>query len=156
MPTFPYSYTGPGGSSAGSSVGRSAIVVQATNPRYSTRNCAPVARASAPADVFVILNGSTTDPVDLTGKSLRFVVYEITDAGDECDPFDDQLTAAFKYETGGDGITLGGEDSNEVTVQHDATKTATAGDYRYFLWNVTDQIVLSTGKLPIVPALFNT
>lgn len=120
-----------------------------SNPTTVTRDRAPIAQHSAPTDQWTISD------LNLTGKTLRYVVYEITDANDEDSQLDDEVEGLWKYETG-DGITFGlsGDDSI-VTVQHDAENNGTAGDYRYVLWNVTDALALAWGKLPIKPAAFD-
>jgi hypothetical protein len=131
------------------------IVASTTNPRYATRDLPPIAQGSEPTDAWTIVDG-TGAPVDLTGKTLRLVAYTVADADAITDPFAAPVAAAFKYETGGDGITLGGTGHNVVSVTHDQTKTATAGTYRYWLLNPTDRLPLARGKLPIQPALWDT
>jgi hypothetical protein len=127
------------------------MMASVTNPRQASRDLAPMLAGSAPADLWTITDG-TGAAVNLSGKSLRFVVYEIDDDGDDEDRFDDTLEAAWKYETGGAGITIGGGSSNQVTVQHTAANNV-AGDWRYILWNTTDNLVLAHGKMPVLPAV---
>jgi hypothetical protein len=125
------------------------ILATVTNPRYSTRDLPPIAQGSAPAEAFTIVDGSGA-AVDLSGKTLRFVVCSV-DEKDHDNPFDDVLTGLYSYETGS-GITLSGAGNNVVTVQHSAANTVTPGRYRYFLWNVDDELELVKGKMPIEPA----
>lgn len=126
--------------------------VNTSNPRYSTRDLPPIAQGSEPTEVWTITN-SEGAAVDLSGKTIRVVVCAV-DKGEldaNSQPFDDTLTGSFKYETG-DGITIRGDDNNQVWLDHDASKTATPGVYRYFLWNVTDKLLLAKGRMPIEPA----
>jgi hypothetical protein len=119
-----------------------------------TRDLADIPQRSAPTEVWIIADG-TGAPVDLSAKSLRVVVWKVTDAGDEEDPTDDTIIPAWKYESGGGGLTVGGTDNNQVTLQHDSAKNATPGRYGYALWNVTNKIVLAKGCLRIDPAAFD-
>lgn len=138
------------------------IQASATNPRYSTRDLAPIAQFSEPTEVFNITDG-TGAAIDLSAKDLRLVVY--TRAGEETnyqtgddptfDPYAAELAASYQYDTSSDGgITVGGADNNQVTVQWAEDDTESAGRKRYFLWNVTDNIVLAKGKRPVEPAVF--
>lgn len=132
------------------------ILAAANNPRYATRDLAPIATASAPTEIWTLVDGNGI-AINLSAKTLRVVVGLVDDQGtdDADDPFDDTIAGSFKYETGGSGITVGGAGNNLVTLVHSSAKTATAGDFRYWLWNVTDKIVLATGAMPIVPSLFD-
>lgn len=125
-----------------------------SNPGHAVRDLAPTLQHSAPAHQWTVTDGSG-DPVDLFGVTLRLTVWAVTDTGDTADRFDDVLEGAWQYETGGEGITISGEDRNVVTVQHDHENNAVAGDYRYCLWNVDDRIPLARGKMPIIPAVFS-
>lgn len=131
------------------------FVATTSNPRYTTADRAPIAQHSAPADVFTIKDGQGNS-LNLTGKSLRYVVSSVDDEGDADDRTDDELTAGWKYETGGSGITLSGSGSNVVTVQHAASNNATCGEFRYHLWNVSDALLLAKGEFLVEPATFNT
>lgn len=142
---------GGGGGGGGGGVVYQAVI---TNPRYQTRDLPPIAQYSEPTEVWAVTDSQGT-PVNLTGKTIRFAAYLTADVGTKQDfVFDNTLSPAFKYETGGNGITVGGAGSNEVILVHDAANTAAPGDYRYFLWNVTDKLVLAKGKCPIEPAVF--
>jgi hypothetical protein len=125
-----------------------------SNPVIVGRDRAPLLQHSAPADEWTITDAAGA-AVNLTGKTVRYVVYSIEDENDEEDVFDDDLEGEWKYETGGSGVTISGASSNVVTVQHTAANNAEAGDYRYILWNVTDAIALVRGRLPIKPAVFD-
>lgn len=122
-----------------------------TNPRYQTRDVPPIAQGSAPTDVWVVVTANG-EPVNLSGKTVRLVAFEVDDP-DEDVKYDETLVPAFEYQTGGDGIVIAGDENNEVRLTHDVLKTATAGNFRYFLWNITDSLVLAKGKLPIEPAV---
>ena len=122
-----------------------------TRRNYQVRDLAPIAQGSAPAIVFTVLDADDV-AINLTGKTVRMVVCTVDEDSDTEATHDDTLTAVFAYETGGSGVTIGGAGNNVVTVQHSAVNTATAGEFRYFLWNITDSIVLVKGKLTIEPA----
>lgn len=149
---------GAGSGSEGGIVFVTPIMASATNPRYSTRNLAPIAQGSSPIDIVSITDGAGT-PIMLAGRSLRLVAYLVTDDNGTDSRFDDTLAPAFTYETAAGGLTIGGSNGNEVSIHHDPSKTATAGEYRYFLWDVTDEvdgkggIVLMKGRYPIEPAV---
>lgn len=65
------------------------------------------------------------DPIDLSGKNLKLVMTCNRDTA-----------IAFKLVSGvGGQLTVGGTDSNQVTVDGDSTYTQTAGD---FTWNLRD------------------
>lgn len=117
---------------------------------FRTRDLAQIGAGTAPPEVFNVVDASG-DPVDVSAKDLRFVVANVSDLTPDDDPFDDVVTGSWSYETGGSGITVGGTGNNVVTVQHDASKTVTPGEYRYFLIDVTDSLLLATGRLPIIP-----
>jgi hypothetical protein len=150
-----------GGTGGSASVTITPLLAAVTNPRHSTRNLATIAAGTAPTDVITVTDG-TGAAVDLSGKSLRLVAYIRSDEADEYDPendadkWDATLAAVFKYETGsGGGLSVGGADNNQVTIEHDAANTALAGRYRYWLLNVTDNIAISKGRMPIEPAVLD-
>ncbi len=145
---------GSGAWGGGASVTLTPILVQANNPRFSTKDVPPIPAGSEPSDAFVVVDANNA-PIDLSAKTVRLVAY-VDNAGDPDNPFDDTVSAVFKYETGGNGITIGGTGNNVVTVKHSAANAGTVRDLRYMLWNVTDKLVLATGKLPIIPAVMNT
>lgn len=124
--------------------------------RQATKDLAPIYRGSGPTDVWTILD-SAGDPVDLSAQTIRFVVGEVTDENDPDDLFDDTVEGLYQYETGADdNITIGGDDDNEVSVRHLPANTATAGLFRYWLWDVTtegQEVVLASGKLPVRPSV---
>jgi hypothetical protein len=131
------------------------VQANSSNPRYSTRAMANIGQGSAPSDLWEF-DDANDEPIDLSGKTVRLVFAQVSDEGDdEISVVDDTLEGSFKYETGGSGLTIGGADDNQVTLQHDATKTATAGDYRFFWWNVTDKILLAKGSVSIEPTAFD-
>jgi hypothetical protein len=134
------------------------IMASTTNPRYSTRDLPPIAQGSSPVDVVSVTSGSGA-PVGLTGRTLRLVAYLVADDKGTDTRYDDTLAPAFMYETADGGLTIGGPSGNEVSIHHDPDKTAKPGEYRYFLWDITDLvagkggIVLMKGKYPIEPAV---
>lgn len=127
------------------------FTIAANNPRFATRDLPKILQGSAPAEIFACVDDTGTS-IDLTGKTVRFVVFSRTNGANT--PYDDTVSEGWQYQTGGSGITVGtGTNSNQVTIQHAATNNATAGAFEYELWNVTDKLPLSTGKMPIVPGL---
>lgn len=140
----------------GSTLTITPIVANTANPRYSTRNLAPIAQGSAPTDVLTIVDG-TGAALDLRSHDLRLVVCSV-DEEDAEDPYDDVLEGLHSYETAGAGLSVGSTDGtkNQVTIQHDAANTAEAGSFRYFLWDLTDgdhPVVLCKGRLLVEPAV---
>lgn len=144
------------GDSAWGSVTVTPLVATTTNPRYSTRDLPNIAQGSQPTEVWTIVDGAGA-AVNLSGKTVRCVAFLRADGtdDDEAYVFDDVLTGSFEYETGGNGITVGGAGNNVVTLVHSSSKTATAGDYEYMLWNATDKLLLAKGAMPIEPSVFD-
>jgi hypothetical protein len=131
----------------------SPFVASVTNPRYATRDLPPIPSGSSPTDQWAVVDG-TGAAVDLSGKTIRFVALSVVDAGVEDDRTDDQLVGVYQYQTGtDDNIEVAGAGHNVVRVTHDAARTATPGEFRYELWNVTDNLVLAAGRLPVRPAV---
>lgn len=85
--------------------------------------------------VFIITDGDDL-PVDVSAKTLRFLV------------FDNNGTVLFTRETG-DGITVGGVDKNQVTVNIRAVDTATDGRFKHGLRDTADNTPLAAGKFLI-------
>lgn len=129
---------------------RAIIPTTVGNPFIATKDLAAIPAASAHPIQWTVLNNGAA--VDLTGKTVRCVFALVTDAGAVDDRTDDTLAAAFQYQTGGDGIVISGTSSNIVTLTHSVTKTAEPGAYRYWLWNITDNVVLARGRAPIEAA----
>jgi hypothetical protein len=128
--------------------------------RQATRDLAPIPQASGPTDVWSILDRDGA-AVDLTGRTIRFVVGKVTDAGDVDDPTDDVLAGAYQYQSGDDANVSvgGGTDNNQVTVRHLPARTATAGAFLYWLWDVTtsgQEVVLARGSFIVRPAVKST
>lgn len=97
--------------------------------------------SSAPAVVVSVVDGEGA-AVDCSAKTLRLNVG---------------LTATspplFTLTSGGGGLTVGGDDDNEVTATYTTTHTATAGAYRWWLWDVTSpDLVLAYGSWSILAA----
>lgn len=133
---------------------RAIIPTTVGNPFIATKDLAAIPAASAHAVQWTVLNSGAA--VDLTGKTVRCVFALVSDAGDVDDRTDDTLTAEFSYQTGGDGIVISGTSGNIVTLTHSVTKTATPGAYKYWLWNITDNVVLARGRAPIEAAAKST
>jgi hypothetical protein len=131
------------------------IVASVTNPRHATRDLAAILQGAENTDYWDIVD-ATGAAIDLSAKTVRFVVCQVDDEGDVDDRTDDELTPLYQYTTGDDdNITISGDDDNRVSITHVAENTGTPGVFRYFLINVTDNIPLATGKLPIKPAKFS-
>lgn len=144
------------GTASGSPVTITPLQASVANPFYATRDL-PKLPAGAENIIVWVVTDALGAAVDLSGKTIRLVAYSVEDVGDDEDTtIDDTIEAAFKYETGGDGLVVGGDDDNEITLTHDQTKTATPGDYRYWLLNVTDRTPIAKGKMPIEPAAWDT
>ena len=130
---------------------RGMIPTSVGNPFIATKDLAAIPQASAHQVRWTILSSGVA--VDLTGKTVRCVFGQVTDAVDVDDRTDDVVAGSFSYETGGSGIVISGSSNNIVTLTHDIAKTAEPGAYRYWLWNITDNTVLCRGKASIEPAL---
>lgn len=88
---------------------------------------------------FIIVD-SAGDPINLSGKSLSFVVSEPDD------------TIAFQLASG-TGISVSGTDNNVVSVTVDTDDADTAGKFEYDLWNDTDLVLLQYGAFTIKRAV---
>jgi hypothetical protein len=130
------------------------LQANAQNPRYSANDASPLGQHSAPTDIKTFRDSNGT-LLQFTGKTVRLVFSSVTDLGEEDILTDDILAGSFKYESPSDGITIGGTNNTQLTVQHDSTKLGTAGAYRYFWWNVTDKLLLERGTVDIEPTVFN-
>lgn len=122
------------------------------NPFIATKDLAAIPTASAHQVEWTIID-RLGNAVSLSGKTVRCVFGLVSDAGNEDDTTDDTLAASFAYETSGSGIVVSGTSNNIVTLTHDVVKTATAGQFRYWLWNITDKRLLAKGQAFIEPAL---
>ena len=58
-------------------------------------------------------------------------------------------TILWSLTSGAGEITVAGDSNNEVTVEDDDTNTATAGIFRYVLWDTTNDLVRARGTLTI-------
>jgi len=92
--------------------------------------------------VFTVVD-SSSNPVSLAGKTVRFDVAEIGKTG----------SPDWSYSSTGSQITISGSSNNIVTLSATDTYTGTAGLFAYRLRNHTDEIVLDTGTLKIVPGV---
>lgn len=122
------------------------IQASVNSPRYTTKDIGPIYAGSAPADIWTITDRNG-DAVDLSAKSLKFVTATVDYDAEKKDPFDVDFGDGWSYESG-DGIAVGGDDNNLVTVTQDADDVV-AGSYRYWLLNVTDREPLATGRMPV-------
>jgi hypothetical protein len=82
-------------------------------------------------------------PVDLTGRTLRFIVQTRSTSPLEV------------FTVDGASITYDG-DNNEIAKisVDDAVSNVTTGDYEWRLWDVDVKAVLSHGSLTVLPALY--
>jgi hypothetical protein len=142
-------YAAPTSGSAGDGtiVAVSPLQIAVTNPRFSVRDLLPIVVGATPSTAFTATD-ALGQSLDLTGKLVRFVASTVVQATPP-DPTTDVLTAAFKYETSGSGITISGQKNNIVTVTHSSSEAP--GNYLYELWDITDNIELARGQLTILP-----
>lgn len=130
-------------SNAPPSVTFSATTVQTV---YAEKDLPAIAQGSA---VTIVWNINDTDgnPVNLTGKQVRFVLASASGLNDAAIA----LTGKVQYDTttpgDSDKISLGGTGHNQVTVNLQAADTGTAGRCRVFVWNITDNQLLATGSV---------
>lgn len=119
----------------------------ASRPKCEAGDLHPIAQGSTPVNAWKIRDVEGRE-IDLTTKSLRLVLST----------FDDEtrlFTPAYKYETGS-GITVCAGSRNEVRVRHSAEFTANVGRYHYWLWNVTNGVVMAAGWVCVVAATKDT
>lgn len=85
---------------------------------------------------------ASDDPVDLSGKSLSLVAW----------PSNAPATAGFELLNTGTSpaLTVSGDDNNQVNIDAAATNTATAGDFDWTLYDMTNDIALANGTLRII------
>jgi len=88
--------------------------------------------------LFTILD-SDDNAVDLSAAALTFAVYKVGEPD----------TILWSLTSGAGEITVAGDSNNEVTVEDDDTNTATAGIFRYVLWDTTNDLVRARGTLTI-------
>ncbi len=88
--------------------------------------------------VFPVKDGNG-DPINLAGKTVRFVVHD----RDETE----------KFSVAG---SVGGVNSNEVTIAPTTLNNGTAADWLYKLWNITDSAVYASGSYTIETASLGT
>ncbi len=92
--------------------------------------------------IFSIID-SDDEPADLSSSDLEFRVYDLNTA-------DTVLWTITSSGTSLGTITVGGDDNNQVTVtDDDDDNTATAGQFRYVLWDTTNDKVRARGTLTI-------
>jgi len=125
------------------------ILATSNQTRYTVKDMAPMIAGSGQADQWTITD-STGAAASQAGDTIRFVVASIEYATLNADPFSDDFTAAWTRQTGGDGVVISGAGSNLITVTQDPADVV-AGEYVYWLLNLTDRIPLATGKWPVKP-----
>jgi len=78
----------------------------------------------------ISVNDADGDPVNLGDKTLTLVAWE----------HDDLDTTVFELSTEGEspGLTVGGDDNNQVLIDADASNFATAGQLDYRIYDATD------------------
>jgi hypothetical protein len=119
--------------------------------RHVARDLVAIVAGSGPTDRWTVVDRqSPPQPVDLSGKTVRLVVA-LAESIDRNDRYLDVYALPALYESGGDRLTVGGEDNNVVTVRHDPDDTGTPGLHLYWLLNVTDRVVLARGEMPVLP-----
>ncbi len=84
------------------------------------------------------IHDSANTAIDLSSALCRFVAY------------DREGVTIFTRETAGNGITVAGDDDNQVAVAIGATQTAAAGKFFYKLWDITGARLLASGELNIL------
>jgi len=96
-------------------------------------------------DLIWTITDANGDAVDLSGSTLRLLVKK----------YDDSVL--FTLGTGGSGITVGGDEDNEVTCSYSTANTATAATYKYELWQLdggaSGDVVLAEGAFVITPTV---
>jgi hypothetical protein len=85
---------------------------------------------------FTVVDGDG-EAVDLSGKTLQFVV------------FDSNGAVQWYLETGGSGIVVSGDDNNVASVTYSSTNTASDGRFKYVFRNTTDDTVYASGEFRI-------
>lgn len=115
----------------------SPLLALSNQPAFARRNV-EAAQGSANPYRWILVDASGA-AVNLTGKAVRFVVGRQTDAG-----FETVTTYSTDAEPG--NIAVGGASSNQVTVTPAVADMADAGEFAYWLWNTTDDVLLVTGR----------
>lgn len=85
------------------------------------------------------LHDDKGQPIDLTGKSLSFIVFDPS-----------TVTAIYTLTTGGGNITVDPVNTNQVTVQSTNVNTQTIGINKWVLRDTTDVTVLATGTIKVI------
>lgn len=80
------------------------------------------------------------DPIDLSGKTLKFLAYYAADN-----------TRTFQLQTG-NGVAVSGANNNVVTITVPVARTRVARSYLYKLVNDTDDEMLMYGQMTIQEA----
>ncbi len=81
----------------------------------------------APIDLTISIVDERKQPIDMTGKTLEFVVFD----------YDDEETEVFTVANS--GITIGGADSNQLRVQAAGDgRTDEAGRFRWLMREIND------------------
>lgn len=130
----------------------SPAVASVVDPRFAVHDLPQMAQGSAPSTSWTIVNESS-QPIDLSSKTVRFVAARLAGDCDGWRTLTPLTVGAWQYQSGTDALTVGGTGDNVVTVHHAEADSATPGQFVYYLWNITDKLLLASGRMPIVPAL---
>jgi hypothetical protein len=127
------------------------------SPFVATKDLPAIPDGSGPAFQWTISDSSGT-AVNLSGKTVRFVVASVDEGAEEFSRYDDTLTGEFQYQSGTAALVVSGASNNVVTVQTDSDDITAigAGEHRYWMWDVTTagaEKVLVKGKFPVEPAV---
>jgi hypothetical protein len=125
-----------------------------TSPFIATKDLPAIPLGSGPSFQWTVVD-SSGNAIDLSAKTVRFVVASADSGTDEFSKYDDTLTGEFQYQS---GLVISGGSSNVVTVQTDSDDITAigSGEHRYWLWDVTTagaERVLVKGKFPVEPAV---
>jgi hypothetical protein len=91
--------------------------------------------SSEPHPILIITDASGT-AINLSGKALRLNVWN---------PNDGTEALAEQTFTTADKLSIGGDDNNQVTLDHAASDVPAIVERKYDLWNVTDNYLLAQG-----------
>lgn len=115
------------------------IPVSSTTPTGVVTSSPITVYQNSAQSVPITVTDAAGNAVNLSGKTLKFNVY------DETDP----QSIKFSYSTTASSITISGASNNVATVQFSATDTAGFGSFKYILWNTTNNVVLANAALQI-------
>jgi hypothetical protein len=76
----------------------------------------------------LVITDTDGNPIDLSGVDLALVVY----------PLHGATTEVWRWTTNANELIVSGDNSNQVTISDDATRTQQAGSYAWVLWDTTN------------------